>query len=270
MNIKKAYAIFFSPTGTTQKAVIAFAKGTDVPLEKIDLTTTKSRQAFSHSFGKDELVIIGLPVYGGRLPKNIEDFFSGLRGNKTPAVALVMYGNREYDDALIELKIRLEEQGFIVKAGAAFIGEHTFSKKIAAGRPDANDLASARSFGKQTLECIGKNISGTLIVKGNYPFTAKGFDHTNPRSVAAYANIITLDRCMQCGLCAENCPWEAIAMDDFKTIDSAKCMRCFRCLKNCPACAKVVKDEKFLELLPQFEARLSSQRREPELFLPNS
>jgi ferredoxin len=269
MILRKVYSIYFSPTGTTEKAVIACAGGMGLPFNKIDLTLLKDRQSFNHSFKKNELVIVGLPVYGGRLPGNLDDFFSGLKGNDTPAVALVMYGNREYDDALIELKIRLEGCGFNVIAGAAFIGEHTFSKNIATGRPNARDLEIAREFGRKTIKENSQTSSRKLTVKGNYPFVAKGFDPTQPGPLTANLNIITTEDCTQCGLCAENCPWGAIDENDFTVINSVKCYRCFRCIKNCPASAKVVKDAKFLAFLPQFEKMLNARRKEPELFLPN-
>ena len=266
MVITRVSAIYFSPTGTTEKAVTAFVTGMGIPFEKIDLTKPKARQAFKRSFGRDELVVAGLPVYGGRLPWYLDDFFSGLEGDATPSVASVMYGNREYDDALIELKLRLEERGFIVKAGAAFIGEHTFSSKIATGRPNANDLAVIADLGKKALTSIMSDIPGTPVLKGNYPFVAKGYDPsaTSPTRT----RIVTTESCTLCGLCAEDCPWGAINKDDCKTIDYTRCSRCFRCIKICPVGAKQVTDETFLNFLPQFVARLNANRREPELFLP--
>ena len=268
MKIRKVVAIYFSPTGTTQQAITAFVAGTGLPLEAIDLTTPKARKAFSRSFGKDELVVAGLPVYGGKLPIHLEDFFSGLKGDGTPAVATVTYGNREYDDALIELKMRLEERGFIVKAAAAFVGEHTFSRRIATGRPNANDLAIIAEFGKQAAASIAGNAAGKLNFKGTYPFAASGYDPLKPGPNPTRPAIVTDDSCNQCGLCAETCPWGAIDKKDFKTTNNAYCLRCFRCIKICPAVAKKVTDEKFLEFLPFFEARLNAKRKEPELFLP--
>jgi ferredoxin len=260
MDIKKVVLIYFSPTGTTQKAITAFSAGMTLPVEKLDLTTPKARNSCNCYFGKTELVVAGLPVYGGRIPKNIDTFFSSLKGNGTPAVAVVTYGNREYDDALLELKLRLEECGFNVKAAATFIGEHSLSRNIAAGRPDANDLTIAASFGRQVVASIINNTSGKLIIKGSYPFVAKGSD-------PSYRPVTTGD-CVKCGLCAENCPWGAISMDDYTTIDSAKCFRCFRCIRSCPSGAKQVTDERYITWLPGFEMKLNATRREPELFLP--
>jgi ferredoxin/flavodoxin len=267
LKIKRIVSLYFSPTGTTEKATLALAKGTGLPVEKIDLTELRARQAFKRTFDEDELVVVGLPVYGGRLPKNLDDFFSGLNGQSTPAVALVMYGNREYDDALIELKVKLEERGFRVKAGAAFIGEHTFSQKIATGRPNENDLVVAASFGRRILESISAETEGVLSLKGNYPSPLKGYDPTSPGPNPTYPGIVTAESCIQCGVCAALCPWGAINKDDFTVIDSARCLRCFRCIKSCPVNAKQVKDEKFLAFIPQFEMRLNARRCEPELFL---
>ena len=267
MDIKKVYAVYFSPTGTTEKATIAFAEGTGLPCEKIDLTLLKTRQSFSRSFTKKDLAVVGMPVYGGRLPKNLDDFFSGLHGNGSPAIALVMYGNREYEDALIELKLNLEGRGFKVIAGAAFIGEHTFSRKIATGRPDAGDLKIAKEFGKKVIKEIGQAATHKLTVNGNYPYVVEGFDPAHPRFLTAHANIITTDDCKRCGLCAENCPWGAIDTDDYAAIDYLKCMRCFRCIKYCPVAAKKVVEPKFYEFLAEFEKRLTAVRKEPELFL---
>jgi ferredoxin len=268
MNTEKAYAVYFSPTGTTQRSITAFVEGMSVATEIIDLTLPKTRKGFSRSFSKNELVSVGLPVYGGRLPIDLEDFFSGLQGSNTPAVAVVEYGNREFDDAMVELKMRLEERGFVVKAGAAFIGEHTFSVKIASGRPDAGDLAIATEFGEKVVASIRKNASGRLTLKGNYPFVKKGYDPKVHLEFPPHPRLTTNDDCTQCGLCAENCPWGAIDPADCRIRNYSKCMICYRCLKNCPVNAIEMTNEKYKEYLPQFEKRLNAMRKEPELFLP--
>jgi ferredoxin len=266
MEIKNVSAVYFSPTGTTQKIVTAIAQGVGVPFQDIDLTLPKPRRSFRQSFGPGDLVIAGLPVYAGRLPFGIDDFFAGLTGNATPAVAVVVYGNRDYNDALIELKMRLEEKGFIVRSAGAFVAEHTVSKKIATGRPDAADLEIAMDFGRKTAASIAANVSGKLEVKGNFPFTWKGMDPKVVPEFPPRPRLVTNEICTQCKLCPENCPWEAIDPDDCRIRDYSRCTFCHRCLKICPVQAIEVANEKFLAYLPQFEQMLSP-RREPELFL---
>ena len=64
-------------------------------------------------------------------------------GITVTAVAVVVYGNRDYDDALLELRDWCVAHGFVPVAGAAFIGEHSYSRPdrpIAGGRPDNPDL----------------------------------------------------------------------------------------------------------------------------------
>lgn len=267
MDLQKVYAVYFSPTGTTERAVIAAAKGTGLPGARIDLTPFKGRQMYRRSFNKNEVVVVGLPVYNGRLPGKIETFFSALTGNQTPAIAMVVYGNRDYEDALIELKVRLEERGFKVIAAAAFIGQHTFSKNIAEGRPNEDDLLIAREFGRKAVAGIDKAMAGTLTVKGNYPYVREPFDPIQlTGEYTGWAQVGTTADCSLCGLCEESCPWGAITIDDNVLINYAKCMRCFRCIRVCPSRAKKVIDPKFPAFLEKFEEMLAGRNCKPEMF----
>ena len=66
------------------------------------------------SFSAGELVVLGVPVYGGRIPALAAERMAQLKGQQTPVIILVTYGNRDYEDALLELKTILEQQQFVV------------------------------------------------------------------------------------------------------------------------------------------------------------
>jgi flavodoxin len=150
MKVKQVKLIYFSPTGTTQKVLESIAKGITVEdVEHINLTLPEGAQQTIPPFS-DELVIIGAPVYGGRLPVDAINRFKQLKASKTLAILIVVYGNREFEDALLELKNLAIELGFNPVAGGAFIGEHSFATKdvpIANGRPDSLDVQKAMDFG---------------------------------------------------------------------------------------------------------------------------
>jgi ferredoxin len=261
VKLHNVLALYFSPTHTTERSVRAFAEGTGLPVEAIDLTTPRRRHSFRRTVAQNELLIVGFPVYAGRVPALPDDFIPGLDGRGGPAIPIVVYGNRDYDDSLLELKLRLEERNFKVRAAAVFIGEHTRSSKIATGRPDASDLGVARGFGKAALASLLKDETGQIKLKGTIPFTSKG---AAPNGITP----TTSDECTLCGICIDECPWGAIDANDCRKTDGAKCMRCARCIRECPAGAKAFTDPAYLASIPDFEKRLTAVRREPELFLP--
>ena len=125
MNISSVKLVYFSPTKTTQKVLEAIANGVgNKNVEHINLTSPNSKTKIFADF-IDELVILGAPVYAGRLPEEAARRISRLKGNNTPAVVVVVYGNREYEDALLELKDLAVTSGLVPIAGGAFIGEHS-------------------------------------------------------------------------------------------------------------------------------------------------
>ncbi|MFN2131051.1 MAG: flavodoxin family protein [Anaerolineae bacterium] len=93
---------YFSPTHTTERVLEAIARGARArEIGRIDLTPPAADRTFEVS--GDELAIIGAPVYGGRIPPEAARRLRQLRGNLTPAVPVVVYDNRAYEDALLEL-----------------------------------------------------------------------------------------------------------------------------------------------------------------------
>src|SRR5665648_919822 len=138
---KEINTLYFSGTGTTRKVVLSLAKSlaakTEEPVKcrNIDFSLPEARKQ-APCFTETDLVIVGIPVYAGRVPNVLLKYLNSVKGNGANAVAVVLYGNRDFDDALIELKDILSENGFKVIAAGAFIGEHSFSKILAKGRPD--------------------------------------------------------------------------------------------------------------------------------------
>ena len=69
-----------------------------------------------------ELCVIAVPVYGGRVAATALQRLQRLKGNGSSAILVVVYGNRDYEDALLELRDTTVQLGFVPLTAGAFIG----------------------------------------------------------------------------------------------------------------------------------------------------
>lgn len=256
MIVNNVGLIHFSPTGTSRKVSESIGAGFDgMSVEIFDLTVDQSVDELV--FTPDTLVVFTIPVYGGHVVPLALERLRRFRGQNTPAVVVVVYGNRAYEQALIELNQFVEQQGFKVIAGATFIGEHSYSTTtypIASGRPDAADLDYATSFGRkivtkltqaETLDTL-YGVDVRQIRRPKQPFfplfrflrqvvKMRKSGLPLPRT----PQLIDEQKCQQCGACVSHCPTGAITLDDKLHIDADKCIKCCACVKVCPSKALV-------------------------------
>ena len=256
--MNKAYLVYFSATSTTKKTVRAIAEGTGIKdICEIDFTLPQNRDGSNLAIDEDALVIFGAPVYGGRVQTTAAEYLKMFRGQGQPAVCVAVYGNRDFDDALVEMSDIVTEGGFKPIAAAGFIGQHTFATpeaNIANGRPDADDLAIAKAFGKKVMDKLETGNMSKPEIRGNRPYKVN-----TPMRVAGSAKT---EDCLGCLSCKAVCPTGAI--DDNADCDQEKCIMCFACIRVCPNESRVFEHE----FLAGARARLSQlPRREAELFV---
>ena len=182
------------------------------------------------------------------------------------AIIVVVYGNRDFDDALLELKNLVIESGFTPIAGGAFVGEHSFSTEetpIAKGRPDSLDIQNTMEFALKIKDKI-KALSTSqmqidLVVPGNFPYK----DKMPPNTVAP---IVDEKLCNLCGICIDVCPTEAIFLEESIITKTELCIRCCACVRSCPNNARVVEDSAWKAIGAKLNANCST-RKEPQIFI---
>lgn len=239
MNIKCAKFVYFSPTRTTEKVINKIASSIKVKKDMYNFTPFH-KEYRSIDFDSDELLVIGIPVYSGRIPVSFEKRIAYLKGKNTPAVLVATYGNRAYDDSLIELKTLLVNQGFIPVGAAAFVTEHNCYRELATGRPNEKDMLDIEKFSKGIVELLNSkdSFSGyNLYVKGNMNYREYRVMPIHPHST---------EKCNLCRICAKVCPSGAIPLDNPSETNNSKCICCMGCVNTCPNKARELYDEQVL------------------------
>ena len=219
MNIEKWNIAHFRPTGGTKKVADVIAAGFLTPVMEMDLTKAN----VSVTLGENGALMAVLPVYAGRVPQISLERLSALKAKVQKAVAVVVYGNREYSGALLETTEALEANGFHVVAAAALIAEHSIVRSIAASRPNAEDKVLCCQFAADVM--AKAEDAASVQIPGNHPYV-----ELKPSAFHPAAD----ENCVQCGICTEQCPVSAIPLDNPSQTNNDMCINCMRCVEVCP------------------------------------
>lgn len=294
MGAVRGSCVFFSPTGATEKAAGAVvtgiiacddAMGVTACSDAMGVTACDERKPACRyidanrpevreeicEFGKEDFVVLASPTYASRVPNKIMPFFrDNLKGNGARAVVIVIYGNRSYGDALMEMALMAEDNGFTVVGAAAVPSEHAFAPGLGTGRPDANDLAELRAFGRSISEAAGAGgatdanpelavnmesdediAPGAGLISrlpGNNPvgpyYTPKKVDGQTAVFLKAKPKT-DAGKCLLCGFCWRECPMGSVEAGHPENVKGV-CIKCQRCVKGCIAGARSFDDEDFI------------------------
>lgn len=261
--MKRIHAMYWSATGTTRTIVCMIAQTLanhhGMTYEVFDFTPHTARIS-EKIFDQDDIVVFGTPVYAGRVPNVLLNYLRTVKGNGARAIPIVLFGNRNFDDALIELRDILEQDGFHTIAAGAFVGEHAFSTTLGAGRPNTDDLTQARTFADAVWRklCDGSyttpiSVYGHVPIRSYYvPRDRSG----NPIHILKVKPKTDLSRCDGCGVCVHICPMGSIDPAHPDMI-SGICIKCCACVKGCPTQAKYFDDPGYLFHKEELEAQYS-------------
>lgn len=255
MTINETRLIYFSPTHTSKQVAEAIVHGTGINnIVSVDMTLQAVEETVIPA---SALAVIVVPVYGGHVAPLAMERLESIRGLDTPAVLVVVYGNRAYEKALMELDAFAVPHGLKVIAGATFIGEHSYSTDkcpIADGRPDESDLVVASEFGRKIREKIQAAVDSDTL----YPVDVRAIRRPSQpffplfrfirKAIKLRKSGTPLPRtpwmeneslCTHCGICAVNCPVNAITKGDELHTDTDKCIKCCACVKMCKQKARI-------------------------------
>lgn len=196
-----------------------------------------------------ELAVVSFPVYAGRVPSVFAEYLKEQANFKGADVALVAtYGNRAFDDALIEASDLVSAKGGRVIGAIAIVAEHSFTSKVGTYRPSSADMAVIRQFAEKVKE---RRKSGEIgKIPGNRPYR-KGIAPMEDPYMPEKKQTL----CINCGSCYVVCPTHA-----WTTKDKSSCIHCCACIKNCPTGALFMHDARFDKTV----AKLETNCKEPQ------
>lgn len=220
LNFDKLSKIYFSPSGTTEKIVNEVAKNFNMNRENYDLLSCNGKKEF-----ENELVIIGIPVFNGRIPKLACKKLKKMKGHNTKAIVILNYGNVDYGDALLELTELLKENNFEIVGIATTVSQHSQFNELGHNRPDEKDLSKINEFSKKIIEKLKNNSENEIFVSGYKPYQ----EYTKP----TFTVNCDEDSCVECMDCVYTCPEEAISDLTPTQTNLNDCTRCSTCINVC-------------------------------------
>lgn len=252
----KLYNIVFSPTGGTKKVSALLTGALEGQVTSVDLTDSK-QDFHTVPLTQEDVAVISVPSYGGRVPAVAVERLTRLNGQGARAVLVCVYGNRAYEDTLVELEDAAKQAGFRVIAAVAAIAEHSIARQFAAGRPDAQDAEQLSDFARKIQDKLSAEDSAEPAIPGNRPYKKAGGAGMVPKPTK---------ECTKCGVCAAKCPVQAIDKENPKKVDEKACISCMRCISVCPHSARKV-NSVMLSAVGLALKKVCSERKECELFL---
>lgn len=254
----KVYVLYFSPTGGTRKAadtISAAWAGEKIEIDLADRQWNPSDLVFS----KDDICIVAVPSFSGRVPQFIIPKLRKLKGTNVRAILLTAFGNRAYDDTLLELQDTLEQAGFRCQCAVAAVTQHSVMPQYGKGRPDSADLEELAEFA-QICKNVMEQTEDTVAVPGHSPYREYLTIPIKPKAGR---------KCTGCGLCMTKCPVQAIPAANVKETDKNKCISCMQCVAICPHNARHV--SKLMQTMAAVKMKKACDgRKKNEIFLPVS
>ena len=257
MQLKRVCVLYFSPTGGTEKiaraAAGALAGKLGLGQEFFDFTRPEGRET-EYRFGPEDLLVMASPVYAGRLPnKLVPEYKAKIFGEGSPAVPLCVFGNRSPDEALRELVLLLEGNGFRIAAAAAFAGRHAFSDKVGEGRPDGDDLDEIAAFAARAAEKLSGDSLPLLEMDRSEigPYYTPLKEDGTPAKFLKAKPLTDWSKCSRCGACARFCPMGSIDRETMEAV--GLCIKCQACVRKCTLHAKYFEDPDFLSHVAMLE-----------------
>ena len=203
--IRRVAGIYYSPVGGTAIMTERLAKSIRSMLDdcspediSVEFHDMQKDPADGIKVDEETVVVIGMPVYVGKIPLPAAGALRGIAGNGAMAITAVSYGGRSYGNALFELKSLAEDCGFRPVGAGAFLISYMARRGSAHSSAPALDLEAMAEFSnaaaakiKRLMGCEIEELRikpAPLEVSGRMP--VHKISRISPKAAAAAQKVI--------------------------------------------------------------------------------
>ncbi|MBP5691542.1 MAG: EFR1 family ferrodoxin [Bacteroidaceae bacterium] len=200
-----------------------------------------AREDKALEFAKDEILGIVFPVYSWSVPKLVSEFLRTVRfiGKPSYVYAACTCGD-ETGLTVRHLRRDLARQHLTLDAFFSFRMPETYINlpgfKLDPPEKAQLKIETTRTQIDETVKLIKEHASGNFDkLKGGSSFLK-----SNILKPLFYGLLITdrkfnvSDACINCGICARNCPLHNITMENGRPHWNGHCTNCMSCYHRCP------------------------------------
>ncbi len=236
--IKYISIYYFSATGNTEYLLKGIAKKLRENQYEVGVYSIES----SPEYKKNDLIIIGYPVFAWREPYNITRLISNLpdiRG--IPVIAFYTYGGIK-GNSVWRVKKLIEKRGGIFKGavGVRCEDSHPVLRRkwtmmfVKKGKPDEKDIEIAY---KKLIKIIKSKKKEKVVWNPVWFFLDIISKIYQPPYIDKwFKKWVIKEKCIKCGLCEKYCPEKIIKLSPYPEFYKG-CIGCYRCINICPTSA---------------------------------
>ncbi len=246
MNLKqhkkiKGIICYFSTTGNTAHLAYCLSSYlSDFPIELCDMSVNPTPNPLHYDFFG-----FASPVEFFGLPPKVLDWIKSIPVISKPRYAFIMLTHSSISGtAMIQFKELLQARNFNIIAGHTLKCPESYPPLRSKGftfsnAPGPGSLKRFLMFAKILKDLLHSASEGRVILEAKFRLSFINYFFSPPgRNIAHHVmgfKYLDAKQCVQCGLCARDCPYSAIHMMEYPKFDETHCKGCWKCYNRCPA-----------------------------------
>ena len=226
---------YFSGTGNSRYVAERIAKATNEKL--VNMTKSEMDKNVKYILHDGERLGFVFPIYWWGTPALVEEFVQKMQievNDNCYIYGVSTYGMEPFN-GLKDLQKQLLKKNIHLQAvyEVKMVDNYVVGYELAAKEKQEKVCQNAQvKIDRIVNDIVERKQTKVSDILGT---TIKPIVHSFYKMTDHRKKFYATDECTGCGLCAKNCPCQAIAMENNKPVWKENCSFCLKCINSCPA-----------------------------------